>query len=463
MPIIKVSMLRFLVIFFVFSAAPLFSLDLPVAKISDDSLLRISLRESWLMESPIRVLSRAPSMHVLQTGERVQVHVHTERGSEEFAIIFSRELMRGRVATETAPAMPRRGTGQFPGWAQGSWMLRRRKDTGEGTLIRVFLRSDHNTFVQFRPFTPERSQMDVVVYGGYLVRSMPLPVSFERLYTMRVNDVLRLAGDRFPVRYFEPNPVYYRYSRRFVAQVRSHLGGLRFADDGGIDEYGNFVLIDSLLPQNPATAGLNCSGFAKWLIDGVLRPVTGKRLPITPLKQPFGERGSTLTAHWEALRDPFFGLDWIRNLASEANGVLRSDAFRCLDEFEVRSANFSTVRVSNTHRSFPGFFREAGFCIEGLLPLLYTLAIDEPFMFYLAAVNNEINDPTGRGGPRMRQYFHVAAFVPFFDEFGIFRVAVFESAAETSMAIFLNRYRQPRHLGTHVSLVQIPVPSAFDP
>jgi hypothetical protein len=455
----------FLVIFFVFSFfSPVYSLDLPSSQISDDSSLRIRMKDSWLIESPSRVLARGPVIEYLETGERVQIRA--EEGREEFMVVFSREMMSGRIATENNEALPRRGTGQFPGWAQGSWMLTRRKDTGEGTLIRIFLRSDQYTYIQFRPLNSERSQMDAILYGGYVTRSLQIPVPFERLYTMPLNDILRLVGDKFPRRYFDPDPVYYGDSRKFISEVRANLGGLNFADDGAIDENGNYVFIETLQRQESAQEGLNCSGFAKWLIDGILRPVTGKRLTIPPLKVPFGERGSSFTELWEESRDPYFGLDWIRNLASEANGTLRSSAYSKLEEFEVRSDNFSSVLVNEnrtfvTH-SYPGFFPEAGYGIEGLQPLLYTLAVDDPFKFYLAAINTEsgaeVTPQNTRGTPRLRQYFHVAVLVPYFDEYGIFRIIVFESAVENSFTVFRNRY--PDH---YVNLVQIPIVTAFDP
>ncbi|MCL2267125.1 MAG: hypothetical protein FWC17_05090, partial [Treponema sp.] len=79
--------------------------------------------------------------------------------------------------------------------------------------------------------------------------------------------------------------------------------------------------------------------------------------------------------------------------------------------------------------------------------------------FYLAAVNNEISNPSSpRGTPRLRQYYHIAALIPYFDENGNFRIVVFESAAETSFSAFRNRY--PGHF---VSLVQIPIPARFEP
>jgi hypothetical protein len=311
-----------------------------------------------------------------------------------------------------------------------------------------------------------RSQMDVVLYDAFVVRSMPVPVPMERLYTMPVQEVLNLVGSRFPARYFEPDPDNYRDQRQFIANVRARLPQLEFADDGAINEDGQFVYIENGFDQQGGHVGLNCSGFTKWLIDGILRPVTGQRLAIPPLKEPFGDRGSSFTEPWEALRDPFFGLDWIRNLASQAWTTLRSPAFATLEEIEVRTDRFSQMIVrrgsSSSIQSYPGFFGNAGHGIEGLLPLLYTLAIDEPGRFYLAAVNNEIGEPATpenlRGRPRLRQFFHVAALVPYFNENGVFQVAVFESAAETSINAFRSRY--PGHF---VSLVRIPVETAFDP
>jgi hypothetical protein len=341
-------------------------------------------------------------------------------------------------------------------------MLTRNKTTGAPTLIRIFLRSDQSTYIQFRPFDAERSRMDAVLHGGYITRSLPIAVPFERLYTIPLNDILQLVQDRFDFRYFEPNPALYWENQAFISQVRSRLGYLRYTDDGAIDENGNYVFIETGQRQT-ASPGLNCSGFAKWLIDGILRPITGERLLIPPLRAPFGQRGSSFTANWEGRRDVFFGLDWIRNLAAQANSVLRSPAFRDLEEFEVRSDIFSHVIVSENRafvdRTYPGFMPEAGFGIEGLRPLLYTLAIDDPHSFYLVAVNNEISTPTSpRGTPRLRQYFHVAALVPYFDEYGVFRIVVFESAAETSFNDFRNRY--PGHF---VNLVRVPVSPRFDP
>ena len=457
-------------LFFCLAGGPVFGADVPLDKIVDDSALRTRLKDSLLLEIPGKALAWPRARFTLEGGDRVEVR--TEAGQDEFMVIFARESTNGSGANGV--------NGPFSGTAQGSWILTRRNN-GEASRIRVFLRSDYYTYVQFRPFSADKCLMDAVVYDAYIVRSLPLPVSLERLYTMPLTEVLNLAGDKFPRKYYEPNPADYRGQRTLIAKVRERLPELEFADDGAIDQTGRYVYINTGLEQQ-GQPGLNCSGFAKWLIDGILRPVTGERMEIPPLKAPFGQRGSSYTDLWEEWRDPFFGLDWIRNLASRAASTLYAPSFGSLKEIEVRHEPFSQIILRGKKNpviySYPGFVENAGYGIEGLQALLYTLAIDEPGRFYLAAVNNErgpLSSPENpRGSPRMREYFHVAALIPYFTERGVFQIAVFESAAENSFNTLKNRYLWLREEvvdgelkiypnGPHISLVRVPVETAFDP
>jgi hypothetical protein len=426
---------------------PLPALDLPVGHIPDDSSLRISLADSWFTEAPPVVLNRRRTVQTLSGGGRVEVRA--EAAGDEFMIILAREL-----------------NGSFPGWAQGSWVLTRRRDNGSPVRIRIFPQTDFNNYIQFRPFSADKCVMDVVIYNAYVIDSLPISIPFERLYVLPLEEVLSLANGKFPRRYFEPRVDSYRDVREFIGELRERVPALNFRDDGAMDENGRYVFIKDLSIQS-GEVGLNCSGFAKWVVDGILRPLTGERLSIDPLKAPFEGRGSSLTAPYEKLWDPFFGLDWTRNLASIAGKVLRAPAFASLEEFEIRDAPFSAVILREKQgpvvRSFPGYLPDAGFGIEGIHPLLYTLAIDEPGRIYLASVNAEMGAPVTadnpRGLPRMRQHFHVAVLIPYFNEYGNFRVAIFESAEETQFNAFKTRYSGDHH----VNLVGIPIETSFDP
>ncbi|MDR1587085.1 MAG: hypothetical protein LBS57_06495 [Treponema sp.] len=432
--------------FLLLLAAFLWAADSPSSKIEDDSSLRRSIKNNWLTEAPGKVLAARPFVHTLPGGSRIEVRAE-DRGNE-FAVILARELI----------TVNGRGSGDFPGRAQGSWAFSRDKRGGGLISIQVFPGRDPYTYVLFRPLAGGKCRMDVVIYDAYLVESHPLPVTVERIMEIPLEETLRAAGTAFPRRYFDPYPDQYRDIRTLAARIRGELPALSFRDDGAIDGQGRYVFINTLAPQD-GTPGLNCSGFAKWVVDGILKPFTGTLLPVEPLKQPFGERGSSFTEPYEQLRDPFFGLDWTRNLASRANSAMLSPVFGKLEEFEVRAAPFGSVIVRGRGgaaegvRPYPGFLLNAGFGVEGLQALLYTLAIDEPGRIYLASVNNEINSPSP---PRMRQHFHVAVLVPYFNEYGAFRTAVFESVEETSFVRFRNRY--PGH---YVNLAGIPVEGRF--
>jgi hypothetical protein len=449
----KLAIFYSLSLFCIFASSPLWANDILTRRIEDDSALRRALYSTWFNEAPARVLQKPPELHTLRGGSRIQVRVETSsQNREEFAIVLARAH-----------------GGAFSGWGQGSWILTRRIDgNAHGSRIRIFLRSDFNTYVQFRPLSETQSLMDVVLYDAYIVRSAPVPLPFERLMVLPIEDALSAAGASFPRRYFEPAAFSYADSINFVANVRQRLPELSWMDDGALNERGEFVFINTLARQNnePTLGGVNCSGTVKWIVDGILRPLTGERLEIAPLKAPFISRAGSSIEHWEELRDPYFGLDWNRNLASRAGAVLRSPSFSALEEIEVRHSPFSLIiqrqNGRRTVEQYHGFIENAGFPTEGLLPLLYTLAIDVPGRIYLAAVNDEhgarVTPANPRGLPRLRQYYHVAALVPYFNEAGAFHVAVFESAAETSINRFRNRYP-----GQFVNLVRIPIEGSFSP
>jgi hypothetical protein len=413
--------------------------DVKIAEISDDSALRLSLAKTWFTEPPAAVLRRRPLVRTLDSGERVQIRAERGRaGSDEFSIIIEREQ-----------------NGAFNAWAQGSFSLTRRLSDGEALRVRVFLRSDRYTYIQFRPLSAFKSEMDAVVYDAFIVQALPIPIEFKRLLTSPLSDALNGETAAAVRRYYEPEPDDNRDKRAFLRKIRGAIKTLEFGDDGAIDENGDYVYIATLEKQG-GKHGLNCSGFAKWVIDALVSPISGGTLPIAPLKEPYGSRGSNFTLPFERIRDPYFGLDWVRNLAAAAGTAFKSGDFANLSEIEARNAPFSAIQIragrETQIRSYPGHLDEAGFGFEGILPLLYTLAIDEPHSIFLGAIN------TVGGRPPMRTYFHIAVLVPYFDEDSVFRVAVFESAAETSFNRF--RVRYPDH---YVNLCRLPVATDFNP
>ena len=97
-----------------------YALDVPTRKIEDDSSLRIAIKDSWFLEAPNKVLSQRPLTRTLAGGDKVQVRA--EAGKTEFVVILARERNNA-----------------YTGWAQGSWVLTRQRDTGAAIKIRTFL------------------------------------------------------------------------------------------------------------------------------------------------------------------------------------------------------------------------------------------------------------------------------------------------------------------------------------
>lgn len=418
-------------------APELFAQEFPVSEISDDSALRAELAETLFVAPPAQALAFRPVRRELSDGSRVEIRV--EGGKGEFITVLARE---------------RRGV--FSMDAQGGWALYRRLSDGAPTRIRIFLSRDPHTYAQVRIDPNGRAVLDAVVYGGYLVRGCPLPIPFSQVVTEPIAQLINHAGPLFPVRYFQPDPADYADLRALARAIRSNLSGLSYVDDGAFDEKGKSVAIATGLPLS-VRGGVNCSGFAKWVADGLLRAIGAPPLAIPPLKIPPEARGSASSEPYESVLDPYFGLDWTRNLAVALGAAYRGGPPKPVSEYEVRSVPIAALRISGgdgtLSRSLPAYMKDAGFLMEGLKPILYALAIDEPGVLYLGSISRDMKE-----APYVRRHFHVAVFLPLFLEDGSFQVRTFESGVESNFDSFVARYP-----GLSVNLMRVSAEAAFQP
>lgn len=353
------------------------------------------------------------------------------------------------------------GSGEkVPIYSQGSWIIKRSGTDGSFKQAKIFLKSDPGTFARIYP-AGTRSRIDVIAYGGVLYREVAIPLPFEEVLRSPFSRIRQLTDDVIDWNLFTPDPALYRDLVSLAAAVRDNLPGLAYADDGAIDADGRTVFISTMADQT-APAGLNCSGFVKWLVDGMLHPITGSYLSVTSLRTRMtGWRGSSFTEKFDEQLDPFFGLDWSRALAKAAwstfypslidDSPLSNDVGDAPFALRVRDAD--PVNGGSAYEAFTDNFDDAGIDVRGLKASLFLLAMREPGRFYLAQFNARDQKP-----PSLRRYFHIAALFPYFDDDGIFRVAVFESAAETS----LDRVLADREY-EFVKLVRMPAAARFEP
>lgn len=349
--------------------------------------------------------------------------------------------------------------GSSPVYTQGTWIVKRSDQNGEFLQAKVFLRSDPGTFARIYP-AGSRSRIDIIAYGGVIYREVMIPLSFEDVLRSPFSKIRSLTKEVIDWDIFAPDPALFGDVRNLASAVRSWLPSLHYADDGAIDADGTSVYI-STLKRQASPAGLNCSGFVKWLVDGMLFPISGSYLSVDVLRQRMTSwRGSSFTIGYEESLDPFFGLDWSRALARAAwsafypSRVDSSPLANDVDEapFAMRVSDADPVNGGSMYEAYSDNFGDAGLDVRGLKAALFLLASREPNRFYLAQFNARDKDP-----PNLRRYFHIAALFPYFDKNGVFKVDVFESAAETSLEAVLSRGYE------FVKLIRMPSAARFEP
>jgi hypothetical protein len=162
-------------------------------------------------------------------------------------------------------------------------------------------------------------------------------------------------------------------------------------------------------------------------------------MEIEPLKSKnFDMRGNRWSISHEDSRDPYFGLDWTRNIAVEIQSAQQVEAV------EHEAADVRNVPWS-------GYIENIGYPIEDLKLILYYLAVKEPETVYLGSVNVSWGTE-----PVLRQHIHTAVLAPVIDSGSGFRDIVFDRNIETDSEDLAGRYP-----GAYIHLVKLKVRDGF--
>jgi hypothetical protein len=327
-------------------------------------------------------------------------------------------------------------SGLFPVAGRGNYVVKKSLADGQFVQIKVFLRDHPGCFLRLYP-AGGKSLLEVVLFGVRVYKDVPVALPLESWLTEPLSRLMKLSAALVDWgRLLEGGPV--RGEPPAVARIRAALPTLPDGEDGALNERGALVLIESGEPA-PAGGGLNCSGFAKWVVDGFRLGRRAPMLAIEPLKAKHMDlRGNRWSLPLEDRRDPYFGLDWSRNLAASA-WALEGLAAQDPEEFDVRREEFLRYR------------EDVGFPVEELELLSFLEASDSPGEYYLGSVNTDYG-----GGPNLRQHVHLVVLFPYFSAAGELRVAVFERGRETSLAAVAARYP-----GSYVHLVRLPAGASF--
>ena len=393
----------------------------------------------------------------LSDGRLVQFEVR--KAVRDWYLIFRNQ--RGNEPRET-----------YPLWGRGTWIIKKDLLTGSYIQAKIFLQDDENSFVRIFPMKDNRSRLDVHLYGRQLDDDVIIPVSFEELMLTPFARIAALTEHSVDWDMIFPDPDSYGY--RNVEQLVNALAyyeeSIEEVGDAAVNGAGLNVFIESgdLVLIGEATSGggilekgqtgLNCSGYVKWVADGLYSAWSGtpgsRHLDIDVLRQttsrsnrnPWNESrsasGDDAREDMEALlRDPQFGLDWNRNLAwiveeTRLGRNLSADEKDALDTGKL---------IGIPYR------RDLGYNLDDLASALYQLAAASPGAVYLAAVNSRFLPEPTESDPDpipLHQYWHVSILAPWFDsgkngtERGQFRVAVLD-VGDVSESLL----RDPRLIG----------------
>ena len=395
--------------------------------------VEVRLRNRRVVHAPVyELLSVAPqTFDQRSASQRVRMRTETQNG---FVYLL--------FLNETA--------GRFPVFGAGSMVIRRSLDDGSFSQVKVFLRDDERFFVRIRPIPDENRvsmsvyAMDVPVHEGVI-----LPFSIQSILESPFRAVIEATSGivRWESLLAPASAADYGAVRVMAERTRLALPTLPDAEDGAMDEDGNLVFIETLRMQNNLP-GFNCSGFAKWVCDGLFHPLTGRYMRIAELKvKHHAARGHRFSRPAEDARDPYFGLDWSRNIAltiAAAQGEAIGSRGEAMIDIEARD-----VRSVDAAR----YIEDVGYKTTDIGLVLFRLALSEPGHFYIGSVNTEFGSE-----PVLRQHIHIVVFFPYFDEAGRFHVDVMERNVETGLDSLYRRYPLD-----FIHLVRVRADASFEP
>ncbi len=387
----------------------------------DNSEARVQLRE--MITAPTGDVLEARDRTVEQILDGSEVSFQVKLQNDAFYLCFINE-----------------SDGKFPVFSKGSYIIKRNLSDGKFIQIKVFLKNHTECYARIFPMD-DRAVMEIILYGKIIYSDINLPFSFAEALTESFAEIIDSTSGiiDWPMIFPETDFFLFEQKMKLSDEIRQNLPLMYDVDDGALDADGTWVFIEDLSPQPEDQGGFNCSGFVKWVADGINYAETGGYLSVAELKsKQTDQRGNRWSLRHEDDRDPYFGLDWNRNIAVKIAGIEHPE------DSDYKSADVKDLPWAD-------YVEDVGFPIEELKLLMYYLAVTEPEYIYLASVNI----PWGTA-PVLRQHIHTAVLIPMLDKENGYSDIVFERNTESNSEILADSFK-----GAHVHLVRIRVDAGF--
>jgi hypothetical protein len=394
------------------------------------------IRESGILENYLvrENLSEQMNQPVREIKERE--HIFPFNGSDQkvkYITRFESNVVLFLFLNQT-------GAGYHLMMEKGNYLIRRSLMNGRFESIVIFYRDEDFCYLEIIP-NGNRSLLNVYLFQRKIYDKISLPLPLETFITAPFAQVVDITSG-----IIDWSTLLFRGGREedkkiegILNTIGNELPNVRVAFDGAINVNGQYVAIASGRPLQ-GEKGFNCSGFMKWIIDGFYYPLTGKLTDIEYLKQKhFSKRGTVWTEHYEDDQDPFFGLDWTRNLANGLAGAQNGKSIVAGESLDVRHVPFFT------------YLEDSGYQVKDLILVLYFLAVKEPGTIYLGSINDSFGQST-----MFLQYYHVATLLPYFDAAGQFRIIVMDQHKDPNIRSFISKY-----VNQYIHLVRVKTDGDF--
>ncbi|MGP1455289.1 MAG: hypothetical protein ACTTJ7_05985 [Treponema sp.] len=441
----------------------------PFEQIPDSAEIRKAIATTWLSAPIESLVGSTAQEYVDSKGNTFRIDgKYADDAKTHYAISITPVLMNYALP-EKRLVVP------------GTWIIYREVRTGIPSLITIYPRENPALSIRLKASDQKsrakQSVIDVCLLNAYVRKGVYIALPFEKLHTISLSELQRLTSNTVPWDLFN-SPVFLNTAEPMAKVIWQRMGRLTYLENGCFDENGKPVYIDTLGPQTDSAiyaslqinqqrasvvGGVDDAGFAKWLIDGIIKPIAGQGMLIQSLKLMTDVPFTHFTATFLEEKRPFFRLNWIRNLGAAALSLnLKRTVCPAQSGLDVTLSPFATTHAvpkvfskENTAASaFLGYEKYAGYQVEYLEALLYYLTIMEPGHFYLGCLNKKETSAA------IRDYYKILVFLPYFDAQGNFHTEVFTGGEYLSLEDFVTKHRD-----SFIALVRVFIPEAsvFNP
>lgn len=424
--------------------------------VPDSSDIRSTLIDQWFTNDLKYVRLEQSKEYTNSIEQAFQVRL--EELDDQFAIIVApkQKLDIDLISSKGTKTIT---VDVYPSDLAGSWILFRDKKTGAPLSIRYYFQKNSEIYVELRINQQRKVFADFLLFGMYAVRSVPIGLTVEQLYSLSFEQLVECTKNNLPWEYSDIENYLYEGNLQMIGMIREKLEFMKHDRDAAYDGLRKPVYIsrnqERIEKAGEKGVSVDSSGFVKWIVDGIIYPLAGSNLEIEPLKK------STVTLKTGSKADTFsqkvnmyFSLDWTRNLAAAYLSVTSGKLYDFENSgCEVTIRPFASELTTDGLKSSSVYISGSGYSVSALKALFYVLAITEPDRFYLGAIR-ETDDAV----PQNIFYTKSVAFFPFFDQENNFAVSVFEDGNEYTIEQFIERNQK-----TFVNLVRLSSSLRFFP